>query len=345
MNGRERFNAVLRSEGVDSIPTFLFDMSLGMDVLGIPTTDVFTPDGYDGKEGASSILALHKFLGHDVAVGSYRTVDNSVFGGEIKVPEHGSPFVSKKPFADHADLYRTEPEKICDKMDDVILSYDLLRSSASDMGIMKMMMTPFSMAATMRGFEGFLMDLYVERSFVSDILDFETRLLNILVEEMDGLDTDATLLVAPYDDVDMLGHDIMEEMVIPGIKNSIDTIRNDGLPVVLHHHGSFASEHGVEALNRLLELHPDCFYYGEGNDHALIGEQTKKRCPIAGGIDTFTTIYLGPDSRVRGDVNNILEKMSNPDFIFSCSCSVDRGLSLDRLRMMMDTVRSFRPFS
>ena len=341
MKGREIFRTVLRSEETDHIPTFMFDMSLGMDVLGIPTTDIFTKSGFNGKGSAASIAALHRHLGHDVAVGSYRTIDNSIFGGEITVPEYGSPYVSKKPFSEHSELYRARPEDLCGKMDEVKTSYDELRRIAPDLGIMKMMMTPFSMAATMRGLEPFLMDLHTDESFVNDLISFETDVFGVVVEEMINLDTDATILVAPYDDTDMLGPDLMKKTVVPGMRDSINATRSDGLPVMLHHHGTFLSEKGRRSLREILSLGPDCFYYGEENDHSIMSEETKCICPVSGGIDTFTTIYLGPDERVRADTIEVLNKMKNGNFIFSCSCSVDRGLPLDRMKIMMDTVRSF----
>ena len=340
MKGRERFKAVLESDETDKVPTFLFDLSLGMDVLKIPTTEVFGPNGFDGIRSAMSIAALHRHLGHDIAVGSYRTIDNTIFGGKITVPEYGSPYVSKKPFAEHSELYDVQPEILCGKMDSVKLSYSALRESTPDLGIMKMMMTPFSMAATMRGLEPFLMDLHTDDMFVNDLISFETEVFRIVVEELMGLDTDATILVAPYDDADMLGPDIMKKLAFPGMKESIEETRRDGLPVMFHHHGTFLSERGRSALRDILSLRPDCFYYGEENDHSIMSQETSGKCTVAGGIDTFTTIYLGPDERVKRDTEEMLSKMKNKNFIFSCSCSVDRGLPLDRMKIMMDTVRS-----
>ena len=342
MNGRERFRAVLESEETERIPTFLFDLSLGMDVLNIPTSEIFGQNRYDGRKSAAAISALQRYLGHDIAVGSYRTIDNSIFGGKITVPEYGSPYVSKKPFSEHFELYDVQPEDLCGRMDDVKLSYSALRSSTPDMGIMKMMMTPFSMAATMRGLEPFLMDLHIDESFVNDLMAFEEEVFRIVVEEMIDLDTDATILVAPYDDSDMLGPDLMEKTVFPGMRDSIRETRRDGLPVMFHHHGSFVSKHGQDALRDILSLRPDCFYYGEENDHSIMSEETTGKCPVAGGVDTFTTIYLGPNERVAEDVNDVLQKMKNKNFIFSCSCSVDRGLSLERMEVMMNAVRSFK---
>jgi len=341
MNGRERFNAVLRSEETDRTTTFMFDLSLGMDVLGIPTTDVFGKNCFNGKESAASIAALHKRLGHDIAVGSYRTIDNSIFGGEITVPEYGSPYVSKKPFSIHSELYEVQPEALCGKMEDVKTSYTELRRSAPDLGIMKMMMTPFSMATTMRGLEPFLVDLYTDVAFVDDLISFETEVSKIVVEEMIDLDTDATILVAPYDDVDILGPDLMKKTVFPGMRNSVKAVRGDGLPVMLHHHGTFVSEGGRTALRDILSLKPDCFYYGEENDHSIMSEETVNKCSVAGGVDTFTTLYLGPNERVEADTKYVLNQMKNENFIFTCSCSVDRGLPLDRMKIMMDTVHSF----
>ena len=59
-----------------------------------------------------------------------------------------------------------------------------------------------------------------------------------------------------------------------------------------------------------------------------------------GGVDTATTIYLGPDERVVRDTNGVLDDTEGSDFIFTCSCSVDAGLDRERLKLMMDTVKN-----
>ena len=109
---------------------------------------------------------------------------------------------------------------------------------------------------------------------------------------------------------------------------------------MFHPHGGLTEDTASEIiLDEMIAIGFDCFYYGETIDPNKMLAHANGRCSLCGGIDTFTTIYLGPDGRVRDDVSRYLEHFDR-DYIFSPSCSVDRKLSLPRLRIMMDAVRS-----
>ena len=80
-------------------------------------------------------------------------------------------------------------------------------------------------------------------------------------------------------------------------------------------------------------------YCGENNDMKKLRELCDSRVSIIGGIDSFTTIYLGDKERIEKDVNVCLDAFDGVPYILSCSCSVDRFLQLDKVKMMVDAVR------
>ena len=60
-------------------------------------------------------------------------------------------------------------------------------------------------------------------------------------------------------------------------------------------------------------------------------------------VDTFTTIALGDVRRVIDDTKAHLDSTSKiENMIFTCSCSVDRGLSHEKIKTMIDTVKGYR---
>lgn len=320
------------------MPTFLFDLSLGLDVLNIPSTDVLGEMAFDGKLSAKAILALQDVLGHDAVAGSYRTVDYSIFRGKVDVPEWGIPYVSVYPFGDPQNLYEVSANDLNGNLEEVKYSYETV--GEGDIGVMMNMMSPFSTAAAMRGVEAFMMDLLTDTAFAGDLISFGTDLFKVITEELRDVPKDAMLLVAPYDNADLIGLDAVKTYAIRTLHESADIGRADGLPIILHPHGSFDFPEGAESLNLMLSTRPDCFYYGEGNDPADVKKQVGGRCSLAGGVDTFTTIHLGSEERVRGDVNDILTAVDG-DMIFTCSCSVYRGLPMDNMKTMMSAVREF----
>ena len=339
MSSREIFRSSLEGEIPEKTPVFLYDLSLGIDVLNVPSADIFTAGGIDGIKAGKAILALQKELKHDAAAGCYKAIDQSVFGGSTKCNEYGLPVLIKKPFEDPFRLYAVAPEDMEGRMDEIRMSYQTVRAG-SDIGMALNMVSPFSAAAAMRGLETFLMDLCTEKGYVGDLLQFENELFAVMFNELKDVDADAMVLAAPYDNVDMIDSNMME-LAFRSLRNVSKMSHADGMPLMLHPHGSFTSEHGKGPLEELLLLPTDCLYYGESNDHSEMRRLVNGKCSLAGGIDTFTTIYLGQDERIRNDVNNVMEQMKGENFIFTCSCSVDRGLPLERMRCMMNAVRTF----
>ena len=118
-----------------------------------------------------------------------------------------------------------------------------------------------------------------------------------------------------------------------------EMIKEYGLPVLFHPHGTLTSGNGIDALDRFIDIGYECIYYGEGIDQRKMSDLTRGRCSIMGGIDTASTIYLGPDERVVKDTAKVIDDADGSDFIFTCSCSVDAGLNKDRLKLMVDTVK------
>ena len=341
MNGREIFNASLRGERTSRTPVFLFDLSLGMDVLGVPTTDLYS-GGFNGKLGGKCIVALQKHLKNDALAGSYQSIDITAFGGKFAYPEYGIPYIAKPAVSEIDDLYRYSPSDIREHMQGSLDSFTTVRSGAPDVGLMMNIPAPLSTAMVLRGLQTFLMDLYLEPEFSKDMISFAGDVSKNSIDVIAGnADIDGVLLTAAYDNLDMIGPDAMKEFSFPGLRASEKFIHGLGLPVMFHPHGALTSDDAATTvLDEMLDMGFDCLYYGETIDAAKIKEHADGKCALCGGIDTFTTIYLGPDERVRSDVDRYLDHFTEySGYIFSPSCSVDRGLPLRRMEKMMRTVR------
>jgi uroporphyrinogen decarboxylase len=199
-----------------------------------------------------------------------------------------------------------------------------------------------SAAMVLRGFQTLLMDLLLEPEFAADMISFAGEVSNISIEAIDGaVDIDGVLLTGAFDNLDMIGPDAMREFSLPRLRASERRIHGLGLPVMFHPHGALTSDgEALEILDEMLEIGFECMYYGETIDPETMKRHAKGKCSLCGGIDTFTSIYLGPDERVHKDVSDHLARFDDGCHIFSPSCSVDRGLPLDRMEMMMRTVRN-----
>lgn len=337
MDSRERFNSCIRGEPVDRTPVFLFDLSLGMDVLNVPTTDIYC-GRYNGELAGKCILALQRMMGHDAVAGSYQSIDFSAFGATMVYPPWGVPYMTKAAFGDPECLYKHSPEEIQDHMSGSKASFSTIRSNSPDTALLMNIPTALSIASSLRGLEPFLMDLFLDPSYTEELISFGGEVSRISIEEVSSaVDLDAVLLTGSSDNVNMIGPDALRKHSFGKLKNSINRIHNLGLPVVFHPHGAFAAHSSfLEIYDEIISMGCDCLYYGESNDPAILSKRSG--CTLMGGIDSFSALYLGPDEEVVREVREHMSRVSG-NFIFTCSCSVDRGLPLDRIKIMIDTVK------
>ena len=230
---------------------------------------------------------------------------------------------------------------ICDILDGIAESHILLRSLEQDAFITGYTPTPFLLCAVLRGIEYFLMDTMSKDGYIEGLLHFSQKVSEIITERICSTDAcDAIMLPGAYDNIGLMGMDVLKRYCIPGLDSIHRMIGKNRLPVIFHPHGTLTEDDGVDALGMFLDVGFDCIYYGEDNDHRVMRDLTDGRCSIMGGVDTATTIYLGPDERVVRDTNGVLDDTEGSDFIFTCSCSVDAGLDRERLKLMMDTVKN-----
>ena len=341
MNSKELLNASLNMEETDRVPIFLFDLSLGMDVLDIRTTDIYG-SGYDGKLAGKCILALQKYLGHDVVAGSYQSVNIRAFGGEMEYPERGIPYARKFPFKNAEDLYKHEGNEIEGYMQGSIDSFSTIRLTEPNLGLMMNIPVPFSMAVMMRGLEPMLMDLLLEPAYSKDLISFGKDVMHTSIECVaESVELDAILMTGSSDNPDLIGSDALKKFSYPGLRDSVRFVHEHDIPIMFHPHGGFTSDPDSEkVLDEIIEMGMECLYYGEAIDSVKMKNHAEEKCSLCGGVDTFTTIFMGSEERIKKDVSEYL-KIHDRNYIFSASCSVDRGISLERMKMMTDAVRSF----
>ncbi|WP_400203412.1 uroporphyrinogen decarboxylase family protein [Candidatus Methanomassiliicoccus intestinalis] len=340
MTSKENFKECLECKNHSRVPTFLFDLTFGMEVAGYTTTEIFQ-NGFDGKKSAKSIMASRKYLGHDGVIGSVLAADSRAFGGEVLFPPNGTPVIKTPAFSDPHALYEHDPNEIDNLvLENIVTSYNTIKKEDPEAFLMGHIPSILSLSTSFRGFESFMMDMSLDESYVKDIMNFSSNVSDIVQERIfSDSDPDCMLISAAYDNVDLIGLDGLDKFSMPYISRMVNKASNMGKYATIHPHGSMTSEYGSKSVERFISTGIQCLYYGENNDPEMLSKLIDGRISIMGGIDTYTTIYLGPDSRVVRDTEKILELMKDENYIFTCSCSIDRGLDAGRLKLMMDAVK------
>ena len=339
---RESFISTLRCEQHSRVPFFPRDLTLGLDALKVNTDMVFGPGRYDAKLSAECVLELQKMLGHDCTVGCISTYGLEAFGGVTKFPKDGIPYVSQNPFANEKLMEDYNPSQItdCYLFKGMRESCEIVRKKRPDLALFVNIPGPMTMAGFMRGVEQLMMDLMMNPDLAAEILVFSVEAIaNEMVGLTDGI-ADGVFFASTTDNPDMIGDDFLEHSV-PGIRVLNDLAHRDGYLTIFHPHGVFSTEDRAEYLDAALAAGADGFQFSESNDPESIGDACRGRCCVLGGLDSYTSLLLGPEKRIRRDTMSFIDTFRDDPYIMTCSCSVNRGLPLDNLRIMADQIAEY----
>ena len=338
---RELFLQTLRREQKDYVPFFPRDLTLGMDTVGVATGDVFG-NGYDPELSAECVLRLQEYLGSDATVGCIFSYSMESIGGLFKYTEKGIPYASEYPFSDPNRIDDHEPSEMTKGIvAGMRRSSDIVKKKRPDLALVTNIPGPVTMAGFARGLETLMMDFATDETLAKKILDFCTE---AAVEEMKFVTkdlSDAVFFAAASDNPDMIGEDGFREYSAKNVKRITEKAHSDGLPVIFHPHGVFSADDRHPLLKEALNTGIDGFQFAEGNEPEGIIEVCGNRCAILGGVTSYTTLLLGPDARIVRDTNRYLSALSGLHYIMTCSCSLNRGQPLDKLKIMADHIHEY----
>ena len=342
MTGKELFVSTVRREQSSRVPLFPRDLTLGMDMLPVRTDSIFRKDSYDSELSAKCVLALRDYLKSDCTVGCIFTYGLEAFGGLTKFPENGIPYVSGYAFADPENIDRYKPSQILDGylFKGMRSSCEIIRQSLPDTALAVNIPGPMTMAGFARGLETLMMDLALEKDLSDKILRFAVDASkHEMLGMADGI-ADCAFFASASDNPDMIGDDYTARSV-PGVKELAGCAHKEGLLTLFHPHGIFSTEDRQDMLNASIDTGVDCFQFSEGNIGTPIAEACRGRCSVAGGVNAYSSLLLGPDKRIIRDTNRFIDEMKDEPYIMTCSCSVNRGLPLGNIKIMADTVHDY----
>jgi len=341
MTSREDFISRIRMEGSKRTPTFLRDLTLGLDVNDTRTDAIFGKK-YNSKESANCILALQKIVGQDAVVGCIHTYSLEAFGGITKYPSDGIPYLSGAPFDDISKMNEHDPDEI---RDDLLAgmrdSYRLVRKMAPELAVIMNIGGPVNTAGNFRGVETFLMDTMMNPDIASKITEFSKNVMISMIDFIGTDNCDAVYIAAASDNPDMLGPEDFKKYSLTHMHDVTKYVHSEKLPIIFHPHGIFSTEDRANILKDSIKTGIDGFQFAENNEPSGILKQTKGNCSILGGVDAFTTLLMGPEKRIIRDTNLFLDALGREDYVLTCSCSLNRGLPIQNVKTMIEAVREY----
>lgn len=339
--GRTEFLDTLKG-GSGRIPMFLRDMTLGMDVLNVRTIDVISQDGFDAELSSDCIAAFQRMTGQDAVIGCTHSAAFLIeqFGGTMKYPEYGNPVPVTHPLEGKREFSGYDPVPK-GKMLSALESYRLVREKLPDTAVVLNVTGPLTKAGVLGSMEWLSMLIELERDVLNDLLALCFDNLSCVVEKAasDG-SCDAGILAAASDNPDLFGDSVFREICVPWMRRYADVFHKKGLPVIAHPHGTFVSA-DTDLSSDILSAGCDGFHFPENNDPAMLRERLGGRICLLGGTDIVPTLLNGPDGRIVDETTGYLKTFSGCSYVFMPSCSLHRGLPLENVKLMCDTVRSF----
>ena len=186
-DGRSFFLEAVKGDMPVRVPVFPRDLTLGLDVTGVPTTEVFGPP-YDPCASAAAILALQSIVGNDAVVGCIFGCMVTGFGVGLGIPETGVPYPTDAPFREIASLDAASPDSVRDGMlAGMRESYRIVRNKRKDLAVVMNLAGPVTNGGNLRNMELLLMDMASDPDVAHRVMRFSAA---SIVSAMDYLGAD-----------------------------------------------------------------------------------------------------------------------------------------------------------
>ena len=334
MDHKERFLSFFEGGIPDRTPLFLRDFTLGLDNLGCRTTDLIG-DRYDSALASRSVISFGRMTGQDAIVGCVHTPAFLIeqFGGRMKVPEYGVPLPIEHPLSSPGALDRADTA-LKGKALEAVEAYHITRRDCRDLAILGNVTGPLTKASVLMGMDVLSLAIESEPDFVRGVIDTGMEATYSFMESIRD-DVDAFFIASASDNPSLFGTDRVNGISVPYVKDLSDHIHSLDRPSIYHPHGDYTSK---ELMDPMVGTGIDCFQFAEANDHCVICRLIDDRCIVMGGTNIVPTLYSGTKKDIVDETSKFLDACSNRRFIFSCSCSLQRGVPLEAVRTMCNVV-------
>jgi len=347
MTSRQRMDAALRGERTDMVPVFLRDLTLGLDVCGYTTPEVCAgPNGYDSEKAARAVVETQRLLGHDCVVGAIHDLGLDVerFGGRVRFPDSGIPYVAEPAFPSARDI--PEPAAVAaaprGRLPALARSYRLVREAlGGSVAIAANIEGPVTKAGLLRGLDNLLSDMMRDPPRARAAVDLAVELCCEHVRVLLDAGADFVFVAGASDGPAAIRPDHYLEYTIPGLARITDAAAEREAPVVFHPHGPFTDSRFHRLVAVAIDTGIAGFQFGEGNDFPLARRRWGDRVCILGGVDMPSLLLPGPVDRIREATRTLLSDIGQDGgFVLMPSCSVHRGCPLEHLKAMIDVARA-----
>lgn len=346
----QRMTVALDRNIPDTVPIFLRELTLGLDVAGYKTPEVFrgSEGRYDAEKSAKCVIATYERLRHDGVVGCIQCagMDVEALGGKMKFPDYGIPSVIEYPFKTAEDVDRATIPDLCreEPFKGIIRSYQIVSNKIGrEVAIVANVEGPVTKAGLLRGLDKLSLDFIKSPELAEKIVRFSAELVKEYLRALfDAGANWAAFIAGASDNPTLIGPENYERFSLPYLSLIVDANRECGFPTVIHPHGIFTRERFHPLVDKTIETGISGFQFAEKNDFRIAkGKWGNKTC-ILGGVDIATSLWPGPIERIVQETKEYVGICGQGGgYIFMCSCSLHRGMPIQHVEALVDACRTY----
>jgi uroporphyrinogen decarboxylase len=363
MNPRERTIRTIRGESTDRTPVAYLFLGGATHVLG--RMGVRMGKAYrDASKIAEAQMVAAELYGHDTGMVPWGclTVEAEAFGCELEWEEDLYPRVVSHPLESTKDLsLLADPDPFrSGRMPLVLEALTRLRErTGNDMFIVAMVVSPFLVAAELRGMVGLLTDFAMDPPFVDALMERVTEGTSRYLRAIAATGaSDAVMFENAGACSEIMGPSHLERFVMPYERRLITAAREEAPSIFVIEHNCSETPYFTDTL--ALDVDAVSFAHGDVRAireehsweclaaHASINTCLNRFClrpaqgsPIAwiGNVDNTRIMKEASPEQVQREARACIESALGARFVLSTSCEIPFQAPLENIQALARAAR------
>ena len=323
MNGRERFFAYLEGKPVDRIPNLSIIKAISARLASVPYGLYCTDYRYLVK---AYLCCCERFGIDTTNVMSDPFREACDFGMEIEFRENDLPMAKHELIPDKKDISKLKPfdpfeaKRAVNTCNAIKLFKDMAGDRLVITGVVEM---PFAEAATLRGMQNIMTDLYDDPEFVLKMMD----IILATMKEYAKAQIKAGADIIHFGDAaaSLVSPKIYSEIILPYEKELIRTVHNNGALARLHICGD--NNHLLPLMAETGADIVDIDWMVDVTEATRIFEDKKF---LSGNLDPVSIYLEGTPQLVKNKVRE-LASINNRTLFISSGCEIPKYTPEDNI--------------
>lgn len=345
MTPKERFEAALRMETPDHVPTFY--QHLGGARWVTSSTGMTIREGFrDPGVFADICLETHRLFGYDNVMAGWGDIliEAQALGTEWTFPEKDYyPKPLKFAVQEPGDVDKLA---VVDPMDDEFWSVPLKAAGimqdkiGKEVAVVGCIDSPFVIASNLRGYEGLLTDIVLSPSTADKMLDIVTESSKIYGDRLVELGISTVFIENGTAGAEQTSPALCELFDIKYLKKEVDHYKKLGLLTIIHNCAM------KPYIDLQAALRPSAVHFNvTAVDIRKTFSSLRDTCCSIAGIDHQVLMFKKTAKEVEAEVRRVIECYGRrPGLMIGPGCEMPFRIPIENIRMLREAAERYGSF-